>query len=237
MNGFRSAMLTTASLGMIVLGVAEQAAAGLFSRGSRGGSHGSSGGSYGSSGGSWGSRGSSGGSHGSSGGSWGSSGGSWGSAGGSWGRSGGSRGGAGGSWGGAGGSWGSAGGSWGSAGGSWGNPGGYPGVVYAPALVAPAATDTLVAALDVRVPADAVVYLQGQRMTMTGARRRFITPEIVDGQPHVYTMQVVAQRNGQPVSRSTEVTVRAGQEVEVSVQFDATSSNDLVASITPPTGR
>jgi uncharacterized protein (TIGR03000 family) len=100
-----------------------------------------------------------------------------------------------------------------------------------------AQVDTRLAYLDVEVPADAVVYLQDQRMTTTGARRRFVTPPIVDGQPHLYTMKVVAQRGGQPVVKTSEVTLSAGQQVRVVVGFDPSSPSNLVASITPPLGR
>ena len=119
--------------------------------------------------GSYGSCGSSGGSCGSWGsyGSCGSSGGSCGSSGGSCGSSGGSCG-----------SWGSY-GSCGSSGGSCGSSGGHH--HYPPAPAAPATTSVLRPAdlkvtLELNVPADAVVYLMNQKMTITGPIRRYSIP-------------------------------------------------------------
>jgi uncharacterized protein (TIGR03000 family) len=132
-----------------------------------------------------------------------------------------------------GGSWGGSGGSWGGSGGSWGGSGGYYGVPTV-AQAAPVVTDSLLAYLDVRVPADAIVYLQDQRMTMSGPRRRFVTPAIVDGKPHLYTIKVEAQHEGRSVTKTTQVEVRAGQEVQVVVAFDAKTPDNHVASITPP---
>ena len=169
MKKFRRSVFGAAWLGALAFtfGGADTASAHWFSRGSHG-SSGGSGGSHGSSGGS-------GGSHGSSGGSWGSYG-SGGGSGGSWGSYG-SGGGSGGSWGSYG-SGGGSGGSWGSYG-SGGGSGGYH--VVSNVGVAGVAAERRVAYMNVNVPADAKVYLQDQRMTLTGARRRFVTPEIEDG--------------------------------------------------------
>ena len=231
MKKFRRSVFGAAWLGALAFtfGGADTASAHWFSRGSHGssggswGSHGSSGGS----GGSWGSHGSSGG----SGGSWGSYGSSGGS-GGSWGSYG-SSGGSGGSWGSYG-SGGGSGGSWGSYG-SGGGSGGYH--VVSNVGVAGVAAERRVAYMNVNVPADAKVYLQDQRMTLTGARRRFVTPEIKDGKELVYNLKVEIERDGRTVSKTTQAAVKAGQEVEVTVSFDEPEAGARVASVTLNRGR
>ena len=164
-------------------------------------------------------------------GSWGSYGSSGGS-GGSWGSYG-SSGGSGGSWGSYG-SGGGSGGSWGSYG-SGGGSGGYH--VVSNVGVAGVAAERRVAYMNVNVPADATVYLQDQRMTLTGARRRFVTPEIKDGKELVYNLKVEIERDGRTVSKTTQAAVKAGQEVEVTVSFDEPEAGERVASVTPDRGR
>ncbi len=238
MKIFRWSSFAVASLSALAFTFvgADSASAGLFNHGSSGGSHGSSGGSHSSSGSS---HGSSGGSHGSSGGSHGSSGGSHkrshgglfhrrshGSSGGSHGSSGGSHGSSGGSYG----SYGSSGGSWGSQGSS----GGY--YVASNAGATTAAAETRVGYLNVTVPTDAKVYLQDQLMTLTGTQRRFVTPELRDGEEHIYTVKVEVEQNGQTISKVTKAAVAAGEEVDVAVTFDE-QNKDLVASVSPAASR
>ena len=205
MKKFRRSVFGAAWLGALALtfGGADTASARWFSRGSHGSSGGSGGGSSGGSGGgSYGSYGSGGGSYGSYGSGGGSSGGSYGS----YGSGGGSYG-----------SYGSGGGSYGSYG-SGGGSGGYQ--VVSNVGVAGVAAERRVAYMNVNVPADAKVYLQDQRMTLTGARRRFVTPEIKDGKELVYNLKVEIERDGRTVSKTTQAAVKAGQEVEVTVSFD-----------------
>ncbi|HMB05391.1 MAG TPA: TIGR03000 domain-containing protein [Isosphaeraceae bacterium] len=141
-----------------------------------------------------------------------------------------------GSSGGSSGSWGSYGssGSWGSYG-SGGGSGGYQVVLNVG--VAGVAAERRVAYMNVNVPADATVYLQDQRMTLTGARRRFVTPEIKDGKELVYNLKVEIERDGRTVSKTTRAAVKAGQEVEVTVSFDEPEAGARVASVTPNHGR
>ena len=141
-----------------------------------------------------------------------------------------------GSSGGSSGSWGSYGssGSWGSYG-SGGGSGGYH-VVWNVG-VAGVAAERRVAYMNVNVPADATVYLQDQRMTLTGARRRFVTPEIKDGKELVYNLKVEIERDGRTVSKTTQAAVKAGQEVEVTVSFDGPEAGARVASVTRNRGR
>ena len=223
MSMLHRSFVTMASLSALAfaLGGANTAQAHWFS-------HGSSGGSHGSHGGSWGSHGSSGGSYGSSGGySYGSSGGSWGSHGSS-----------GGSYGSSGGSYGSSGGSYGSSGGSWGSHGSSGGYYAAANVPTTAAANTLVAYLNVKVPADAKVYLQDQLMTITGPQRRYVTPTLADDSPRVYTVKIEIARKGKTIVKTLQAPIKAGQEVEIAASIDdERNPTTLVASVTPAATR
>jgi uncharacterized protein (TIGR03000 family) len=203
--------------------------------GSSGGSYGSWG-SHGSSGGSWGSWGS----HGSSGGSWGSHG----SSGGSWG----SHGSSGGSWG----SYGSSGsygwhGSYGSSGssgsyGSYGSSGssgyyGGGGVVIGAASTdasgtalasATPATPSDRAQLVLNVPADAVVYLSNQRMTLEGTVREFTVPGLTSGQQYRYPVRVDVVRDGRTYTANSDQEIQAGQRLNL-VFTQSAGQSEIVA--------
>src|SRR5262249_58388205 len=99
----------------------------------------------------------------------------------------------------------------------------------APTVAAPAASN--VAYLNINVPEDAKVYLQDQLMTLTGAQRRFVTPEIQAGNQHLYTVRVEVIRDGKTLSKTTQATVAAGQEIAVSVKFDGQNQQELVAPV------
>jgi len=236
--------LSAGALAIALVGPGSAMAQSWGSHGSSGGSYGSSGGSSGGSYGSYGSSGgSSGGSHGSHGGSHGlhamlkglfahfhSSGGSHGSHGSSGGSSGGSYG-----------SHGSSGGSYGSYGSSGGSYGSYGGGYYASTTPASgyyvASTSesttpsTAVAYLNVNVPADAKVYLENKLMTLTGTDRRFVSPQLPVGSPYVYTVKVEVERNGKTITKTTEASIIAGQEIAVSVKLDNRNDKELVATV------
>jgi uncharacterized protein (TIGR03000 family) len=96
------------------------------------------------------------------------------------------------------------------------------------APVAPVSTGT--AYLNVSVPADAKVYLQNQLMTTEGTDRRFVTPQMVNGVQHIYTVKVEVVRNGQTISKTAQAIVAAGQQVGVAVAFDAENQKQLLAT-------
>ena len=213
------------------------------------GSWGSSGGSWGSSGGSWGS----------SGGSWGSSGGSWGSSGGSSGgwlhrhhrrhfhhhhharRYYGSSGG----WYSSGGSWGSSGGSWGSSGGSSG--GASIGSAYrvVPTQPKPApkpapegekstSTATGSALLSVTVPEDAKVFVNGRLTRTPGTNRTYVSRGLTPGVDYTYEVRVEYTRDGQKLSDTKTVNLRAGAQEQVAFDFDASQRPETQLTIHVP---
>jgi uncharacterized protein (TIGR03000 family) len=100
-----------------------------------------------------------------------------------------------------------------------------------------AAPETRVAYLNLKVPADAKVYLQDQQMTLAGTERRFVTPELQDGKQHTYTVRVEVVRDGRTISKTTTAAVKPGQEVQIAVSFTEQNSRELVASVTPNSSR
>ncbi len=194
-------------------------------------SHGSYG-SCGSSGGSYGSYGSSGGgshgSHGSSGGSWGSHGSS------------------------GGGSWGSH-GSCGSSGGSYGSYGSTGGTVMTTSTepivnqsITTASTSTptgpsfgepapMTASSDgngrltLNVPADSIVYLCNQPMTITGPVREYVIPGLQPGHEYRYPVRVEVTRGGQLYRATAEPRIRSGQQLALAFA-DAVAKSSVVVS-------
>ncbi|HEV7998776.1 MAG TPA: TIGR03000 domain-containing protein [Planctomycetaceae bacterium] len=178
--------------------------------------------------GSYGSCGSSGGSYGSYGSSGGSSGGSYGSHGshGSHGSSGGSHG----SHGSSGGSWGSHGSS-GSSGGSYGSYGSSGGGMMTTSVDAPTMTvsSDVRGHLTVTVPADAVVYLCDQPMTITGSVREYVIPGLTPGKDYRYPVRVEVTRSGQLYRATAEPRIQAGQQLSLAFG-DAAAKPQTVAS-------
>ena len=179
------------------------------------GSCGSSGGSYGS----WGSHGSSGGfaSHGSSGGFF--SHGSHGSSGGFFSH--GSNGSSGSS-----GTYGSYGSS-GSSGGSVGTASADASTSTAVAQTAPEIVDR--AQLVLNVPADAIVYLSNQRMTLEGTVREFTIPGLKSGTEYAYPVRVDLVQDGKTLTASANQQVQAGQKLNL--VFNQTSGQSEIVAL------
>jgi uncharacterized protein (TIGR03000 family) len=82
--------------------------------------------------------------------------------------------------------------------------------VYAAPVVAqetPAAAATVVVSL----PADAALFVDGDRVPMSSTTRTFKTPQLQGGRDYFYTMKAEMVRNGEKVEKSTRVIVRAGE--------------------------
>lgn len=87
------------------------------------------------------------------------------------------------------------------------------------------------AAVIVRLPADARLFVDARQLTLTGAERKFVSPELPAGQEFMYRFRAEYDRDGETVSVTRKVPVRAG--ATVTVEFA-----DLTARATPekPTG-
>jgi uncharacterized protein (TIGR03000 family) len=66
--------------------------------------------------------------------------------------------------------------------------------------------------LDVRVPADATVWVNGEATTQTGAQRRYLTNDLTPGRTYTYSIKARWTEDGQPVETVRRVKVHGGQE-------------------------
>lgn len=81
------------------------------------------------------------------------------------------------------------------------------------------------------VPTDAVIYLENQRMTMTGAKRRFYSPPLKSGKDYFYNVKVEIKRGDRVVSATSKVKVRAQRDVQLT--FTEQGAGELVSSVAP----
>jgi uncharacterized protein (TIGR03000 family) len=79
----------------------------------------------------------------------------------------------------------------------------------------PAATPETTARVNVLVPTDATLFIQGTRMNQTGSYREFVSPPLVPGEDYTYNVRAVWNENGQEVRRDQVVRVRPGERFEV----------------------
>lgn len=71
------------------------------------------------------------------------------------------------------------------------------------------------ATLLVRLTADALLEIEGNRTRSTGEVRRFVSPPLEVGKNYHYTLKATWREAGKEVTRKRVVPVRAGQEVVV----------------------
>jgi uncharacterized protein (TIGR03000 family) len=89
--------------------------------------------------------------------------------------------------------------------------------------LAPMPTAADVAYIHVRVPADAVLWLNGERMSGTGTERRFVSPPLVPGKSYTYEVRARWSENGRPIERVRHVTVLANETTTVDFTVAASS--------------
>jgi uncharacterized protein (TIGR03000 family) len=71
------------------------------------------------------------------------------------------------------------------------------------------------ASVVVRLPADARLFADGRALNLTGAERKFVSPELPSGQEFVYRFKAEYERDGETLSVTKKVPVRAGTTVTV----------------------
>jgi uncharacterized protein (TIGR03000 family) len=74
------------------------------------------------------------------------------------------------------------------------------------------------ATLVVNLPADAKLLIDDAATTSTSTRRIFVSPKLPVGQEFTYSLKAEFTKNGKPVVVSKEVSVRAGAEVNVTIE-------------------
>jgi len=67
----------------------------------------------------------------------------------------------------------------------------------------------------VRLPIDARLFADAKALSLTGAERKFVSPELPVGQEFVYRFRVEYERDGETVSVTKKVAVRAGAMLDI----------------------
>ncbi len=80
------------------------------------------------------------------------------------------------------------------------------------------------AVLDVQVPEDATLIVNGHRTRSTGEARRFVSQGLKRNRRYRYTVQALLHRDGQQRSSSKTVELRADQVAHLSFDFGSTTS-------------
>jgi len=88
-------------------------------------------------------------------------------------------------------------------------------------LGAPQASGDAPATIVVRLPADAKLMIDGNPTTSTQGVRTFVSPPLQPGRDYQYTLRAEVMRDGKKVERTRDVTVRAGQPSEVTIDLPA----------------
>jgi uncharacterized protein (TIGR03000 family) len=71
--------------------------------------------------------------------------------------------------------------------------------------------------LNVQVPTDAKIWIEGQETKQTGNSRQFVTPALTPGQQYTYTVKAEWTEGSQKISRTRRVPVQAGQGVNINL--------------------
>ena len=77
--------------------------------------------------------------------------------------------------------------------------------------------DSNAVTLRLQVPSGARVWLEGKETSQSGADRMFVSPSLEPGYEYVYHIRVQWNQNGQTVERNREVTVHAGDAINLNI--------------------
>ena len=77
------------------------------------------------------------------------------------------------------------------------------------------------ATIIVSLPASAKLMVDGNPTTSTSDRRVFVSPALDRGMEYFYTLKAEVVRDGKTETRTEKVTVRAGEETKVEINFAA----------------
>jgi uncharacterized protein (TIGR03000 family) len=94
---------------------------------------------------------------------------------------------------------------------------GYPstGIYYSGAYPVIQTTPVHAATIEMSVPSSARVWLEGEATAQAGANRVFVSPALEPGYDYVYHVRVQWDENGRSVERRRDITVRAGDQIQV----------------------
>jgi uncharacterized protein (TIGR03000 family) len=95
-------------------------------------------------------------------------------------------------------------------------PVGIPGTIPpAPPVPVKPVIEATPAGVIVALPADAKLLANGQLTKLTGAERRFVSPELIPGMTYSYIFTAEITRNDRAITETIEVEVFAGNETRV----------------------
>jgi len=77
------------------------------------------------------------------------------------------------------------------------------------------------ATIVVSLPAEAKLTIDDFVTSSTSERRVFVSPALTPGKTYSYTFKAEVMRDSKPVTVTKEVTVRAGEETPVTIEFPA----------------
>jgi len=91
----------------------------------------------------------------------------------------------------------------------------YPTTSYQSFYPQNSETDQSFARLRLRVPENARVWFDDTETQQRGAERDFVTPTLTPGKTYIYQIKAQWQENGQDVTRQRQVTIRAGDSLNL----------------------
>jgi len=78
--------------------------------------------------------------------------------------------------------------------------------------------------LDVRVPGNAKIWVEGKEMQGNGQQRRFVSPPLERGANYTYDIRATWQEGGRTVERKRHLTVHAGDRLNVDLTSPSQST-------------
>lgn len=98
-----------------------------------------------------------------------------------------------------------------------------------------ASAETAPARLNVTVPADATLTIDGQPTQGTSHHRSFVTPPLESGHYYYYNLKATFVRNGKTITIEKKVRVRPGRRSVVSLDLAPTPYNRATGFFIPAT--
>jgi uncharacterized protein (TIGR03000 family) len=105
--------------------------------------------------------------------------------------------------------------------------------VAEPTTPPPAVTQREAAYLDVRLPSDAKLYVEGVEMSQTGYLRQFVSPPLDPFRKSTYNLRATWEENGKPVEQLRTVRIRGGDHLDVDMLAKPAEEHTLEARPLP----
>jgi uncharacterized protein (TIGR03000 family) len=86
------------------------------------------------------------------------------------------------------------------------------------------------ALLSVSVPAETKIYINGTATTSSGSERQYISRGLTSGNRYEYEVKAEITRDGNTVTETKNVTLAAGQQVNVSFNFEGKQDAPVAAN-------